>query len=63
MAVELDHPVAGKVIQAGVAVKLSSTPGAIRSFAPALGENTEEVLRDLGYGAAKIAELREKRIV
>ena len=63
MAVELDHPVAGKVTQAGIAVKLSSTPGSIRSFAPALGANTEEVLRAIGYSAAKIAELREKRVV
>src|SRR5262245_9021451 len=63
MAVDLDHPVAGKVTQAGIAVKLSGTPGSIRSFAPALGENTEEVLRAIGYSAAKIAELRDKRVV
>jgi alpha-methylacyl-CoA racemase len=63
MAVELDHPVAGKVIQAGVAVKLSDTPGSIRSFAPSIGEHSDEVLRGLGYSAAKIAELREKRVV
>jgi crotonobetainyl-CoA:carnitine CoA-transferase CaiB-like acyl-CoA transferase len=63
MAVDLDHPVAGKVTQAGIAVKLSDTPGSIRSFAPALGENTEEVLRAIGYSAAKIAELRDKRVV
>ena len=63
MAVDLDHPVAGRVTQAGIAVKLSNTPGSIRSFAPALGENTEEVLRALGYSATRIAELREKRVV
>ncbi|MGE0822584.1 MAG: CaiB/BaiF CoA transferase family protein [Candidatus Binatia bacterium] len=63
MAVELEHPVAGKVVQAGVAVKLSDTPGSIRSFAPAIGEHSDEVLRGLGYDAAKIAELREKRVV
>jgi crotonobetainyl-CoA:carnitine CoA-transferase CaiB-like acyl-CoA transferase len=63
MAVELEHPVAGKVTQAGVAVKLSDTPGSIRSFAPSLGQHTEEVLRDLGYSNAKIAELREKQVI
>lgn len=63
MAVELDHPVAGKVVQAGVAVKLSDTPGSIRSFAPSIGEHSDEVLRGLGYSPAKIAELREKRVV
>jgi crotonobetainyl-CoA:carnitine CoA-transferase CaiB-like acyl-CoA transferase len=63
MAVELDHPVTGKVTHVGVAVKLSNTPGSIRSFAPALGQNTEDVLRAIGYSAAQIAELREKRVV
>jgi crotonobetainyl-CoA:carnitine CoA-transferase CaiB-like acyl-CoA transferase len=63
MAVELDHPVAGKVTQAGIAVKLSDTPGSIRSFSPALGQHTEEVLHGIGYNEAKIAELREKRVV
>jgi crotonobetainyl-CoA:carnitine CoA-transferase CaiB-like acyl-CoA transferase len=63
MAVELDHPQAGKVTQAGVAVKLSETPGSIRSFAPSIGQHTQEVLGGLGYSADKIAELREKRVV
>lgn len=63
MAVELDHPVAGKVTQAGIAVKLSNTPGSIRSFAPSLGQHTDEVLRGIGYNDAKIAKLREKRVV
>jgi crotonobetainyl-CoA:carnitine CoA-transferase CaiB-like acyl-CoA transferase len=63
MAVELDHPQAGKVTQAGVAIKLSDTPGSIRSFAPSIGEHTEAVLSNLGYSADKIAELREKHVV
>ena len=63
MAVELDHPQAGKVTQAGVAVKLSDTPGSIRSFAPSIGQHTQEVLDSLGYSADKIAQLRDKRVV
>ncbi len=63
MAVELDHPQAGKVTQAGVAVKLSDTPGSIRSFAPSIGQHTQEVLGSLGYSTDQIAALREKRVV
>ena len=63
MAVELDHPQAGKVTQAGVAIKLSDTPGSIRSFAPALGQHTDEVLSDVGLSADQIAQLREKHVV
>ncbi len=63
MTVELDHPQAGKVTQAGVAIKLSDTPGSIRSFAPALGQHTDEVLGDVGLSAQQIAQLREKHVV
>ena len=63
MAVELDHPVAGKVTQAGVAVKLSDTPGSIRSFAPALGQHTEEVLKGLEYKSEAISALQQKGVV
>lgn len=63
MVVELEHPVAGTVMQAGVAIKLSDTPGSIRSFAPYLGQHTEEVLHGLGYSDAQIATLREKGVV
>jgi crotonobetainyl-CoA:carnitine CoA-transferase CaiB-like acyl-CoA transferase len=39
-------------------VKLSGTPGAIAHRAPLLGEHTDAILAELGYGAAAIAELR-----
>jgi len=47
----------------GIVPKLSATPGAIRSAAPRLGEHTEEVLQEIGYGAPQIAELREHHII
>jgi formyl-CoA transferase len=47
----------------GIVPKLSSTPGAIRSPAPKLGEHTDEVLRSLGYGEADISRLKQERIV
>ncbi|MGB7182061.1 MAG: CaiB/BaiF CoA-transferase family protein [Burkholderiaceae bacterium] len=45
--VEVDHPRAGKVKMVGVPVRLSKTPGGIRSPSPSLGEHTAEVLREL----------------
>ena len=57
--VELEHPRAGKVRVVGVPVRLSATPGAVRTPAPALGEHTDAVLRELlGLGAADIDALR-----
>jgi crotonobetainyl-CoA:carnitine CoA-transferase CaiB-like acyl-CoA transferase len=58
MIVELDGPDGLKVRQIGVSVKLSETPGSIRSLAPQLGEHTEEIMASLGYGAKDIERWR-----
>ena len=62
MVVELDSPI-GKVKQIGVGPKLSDTPGKPRTTAPLLGQHTDEVLKGLGYDAAKIADLKAKGVV
>ncbi len=59
MLVKVLHPTAGELTMAGIPIKLSETPGAMRMPAPTLGQHTEEVLRDmLGYTPEQIAELR-----
>lgn len=57
MLLELNDPVVGKVRQVGIPIKLSETPGQVRSLAPVLGQNTEEILIQLGYTKEQIAEL------
>jgi crotonobetainyl-CoA:carnitine CoA-transferase CaiB-like acyl-CoA transferase len=63
MVVDIDSPTVGKVKQVGISVKLSETPGEIRSLAPFLGQHTEEVLTDLGYSMDRIAEMRDKKVI
>ena len=58
MSVEVTHPRHGSARQAGIAVKLSGTPGSIHGAAPVLGEHTDEVLQALGYDETKRAQLR-----
>ena len=64
MVVELEHPKAGPIRVTGVPVKLSDTPGAVRSPPPVLGQHTEDVLSDwLGLGGVEVAELRRQEVV
>ena len=58
MVLEFDHPRLGKVKQVGVSIKLSDTPGQVRSLAPLAGQHTDEILAGLGYSKEKIEELR-----
>ena len=64
MVVELDQPgVEQPVRQLGIPIKLSETPGSVRSPGPALGEHTREVLASLGYGADEIGALEQSGAV
>jgi crotonobetainyl-CoA:carnitine CoA-transferase CaiB-like acyl-CoA transferase len=44
-------------------VRLSATPGGIRQRAPTLGEHTDALLGELGFGAEEISALRKARAV
>jgi crotonobetainyl-CoA:carnitine CoA-transferase CaiB-like acyl-CoA transferase len=63
MVVDVEHPTHGRIKQFGIAIKLSDTPGTIRRAAPASGEHTDDVLKDLGYDADAITALRAGRAV
>ena len=43
----------------GHGVNLERTPPSIRSAAPEPGEHTDDILGELGYSEAEIADLRQ----
>jgi len=60
---EFEHPTEGKVRQLGMAIKLSDTPARFRSFAPTIGQHTDEILRDLDYTGEQIEEMRKSGLI
>jgi crotonobetainyl-CoA:carnitine CoA-transferase CaiB-like acyl-CoA transferase len=62
MIVKQKHPTAGEIALVGVPVKLSQTPGSIRTPAPLLGEHTDEVIGSLGYGE-RLEALRREGVI
>lgn len=63
MMVEMEHPVEGTVKGLGIPMKLSETPGKIRRPAPLVGQHSDEVLAEIGYGEQDVAALRERQII
>ncbi len=57
MLVELEDPELGTIHNIGIPVKLSDTPGQIRTRAPILGEHSAEVLLERGFSQSEVGEL------
>lgn len=64
MAVEVEHPTAGRIRLPGIPVKFAATPARIQGPPPRLGEHTDEVLRGvLGLSDGEVAELRRAGVI
>jgi crotonobetainyl-CoA:carnitine CoA-transferase CaiB-like acyl-CoA transferase len=63
MTVEQHHPAWGVIRQVGVPFRLAQTPASVRTPPPALGEQTDQILAELGYAATEIADLHRRGVV
>ena len=60
---EVDHPALGRIVQPRPAARMPGLPEARRSPAPAAGQHTDEILREVGYSEVDIDRLRAASIV
>lgn len=61
--VEIDHPVAGKLMYPGVPYKLSKSTPADNVGAPTLGQNNEEIYAAMGYSKQDIVTLAQSGVI
>ncbi|MEJ0046862.1 MAG: CoA transferase, partial [Rhodospirillales bacterium] len=61
--VSYDHPVVGKLEQIGLLYSLSETPGVITGGPLMVGDQTEAILGELGYGNDKIEALLTQGVI
>ena len=60
---ESDHPHAGRLRQARAAARFDATPTGIRHGAPLLGEQSDDILGEIGLDAEDIARLRDAGVI
>ena len=63
MIKELEHATVGTIRVLGVPIKLSETPGAVRTAPPMLGQHTDSILEELGFSAGEVETLRNERTI
>jgi crotonobetainyl-CoA:carnitine CoA-transferase CaiB-like acyl-CoA transferase len=63
MVVETEHPTLGRLKTLGSPIKMSATPPDVSRRAPLLGEHTDEVLAEAGFGSREIEVLRQSGAV
>jgi formyl-CoA transferase/CoA:oxalate CoA-transferase len=59
----VQHATAGPLKVLGIPIKLSETPGSVRTAPPTLGQHTDAVLRELDVPEDEIIDLRRQEVI
>jgi crotonobetainyl-CoA:carnitine CoA-transferase CaiB-like acyl-CoA transferase len=63
MVQSVEHATAGLLNVVGVPIKLSETPGSVRTAPPTLGQHTVTILREMQFDDDEIERLRRARVI
>lgn len=61
--IDVDHPVWGKIQMLGFPWDFHETPAGVQREAPEMGEQTEEILLELGYSWEGIVKLKDAEVI
>lgn len=59
----MNHPSIGEIKHIAPTIRLSETPGSLRTPAPKLGEHTGEMLAEIGYSGEEIELLKTEGVI
>ena len=59
----VEHATLGQLSVLGVPIKLSDTPGTVRTAPPTLGQHTAQVLGELDFSADTIEQFRQRGVI
>lgn len=59
----LDHPGIGSYLTPGSPIEFGAMARDVHARAPSLGENTDEILHEIGYAGPEIARLHDDKII
>ena len=63
MAAAVESDALGSIELVAQAIKMNRTPSSLAVAPPERGEHTDEILRDLDFDAAQIADLRRRNVI
>jgi crotonobetainyl-CoA:carnitine CoA-transferase CaiB-like acyl-CoA transferase len=63
MIESVEHASIGPMKVLGLPIKLSDTPGSVRTAPPTLGQHTTAILSELGLDTSEIETLRQQKVI